>query len=66
MSNPIYEQMASKMNPGLMDQINQIKSIMKGDPNEHIQRLLNSGKVTQAQYDAAAKKAQQIMRMMGR
>lgn len=35
-----------------------------GDPNQMIQQMLNSGRITQAQYNAAASKAQQIMRML--
>ena len=35
-----------------------------GDPNQMIQQMLNSGRITQAQYNAAASRAQQIMRML--
>lgn len=35
-----------------------------GDPNQMIQQMLNSGRITQAQYNAAVNKAQQIMRML--
>jgi len=65
MSNPLYQQMMSNLNPGIMDQVNQIKNVMKGDPRQHIQNLLNTGKVSQAQYNQAVQKAQQIMRMLG-
>ena len=46
-----------------MQQLNQLKS-RGGDPNQMIQDMLNSGKVTQAQYDAAVKRAQQIQQML--
>ena len=46
-----------------MQQLNQLKS-RGGDPNQMIQEMLNSGKVTQAQYDAAVKRAQQIQQML--
>lgn len=45
-----------------MQQLNQLKS-RGGDPNQMIQEMLNSGRVTQAQYDAAVKRAQQIQKM---
>lgn len=45
-----------------MQQLNQLKS-QGGDPNQMIQQLMNSGKVTQAQYDSAVKRAQQIQQM---
>lgn len=46
-----------------MQQLNQLKS-RGGDPNQMIQQMLNSGRVTQAQYDAAVKRAQQIQQML--
>lgn len=46
-----------------MQQLNQLKS-RGGDPNQMIQDMLNSGKVSQAQYDAAVKRAQQIQQML--
>lgn len=45
-----------------MQQLNQLKS-RGGDPNEMIQQMLNSGRVTQSQYDNAVKMAQQIQKM---
>ena len=46
-----------------MQRVNQLKS-QGGDPNQMIQQMMNSGKVTQAQYDAAVRQAQQIMQML--
>lgn len=46
-----------------MQQLNQLKS-RGGDPNEMIQQMLNSGRVTQSQYDNAVKMAQQIQQML--
>ena len=46
-----------------MQQLNQLKS-RGGDPNQMIQQLMNSGRVSQAQYDAAVKQAQQISKML--
>lgn len=46
-----------------MQQLNQLKS-KGGDPNQMIQQMMNSGRVTQAQYDNAVKMAQQIQQML--
>ena len=46
-----------------MQRLNQLKS-QGGDPNQMIQQMLNSGRVTQAQYDQAVKMAQQIQGML--
>jgi len=62
MSNPLYQQMMPQNN--IMNQINQLKTMYK-DPNQVIQSMLNSGKVTQAQYNAAVQRAQGIARMLG-
>ena len=46
-----------------MQQLNQLKS-RGGDPNQMIQQMLNSGRITQSQYDAAVKRANEVMRML--
>ena len=46
-----------------MQQLNDLKS-KGGDPNQMIQQMLNSGRVTQAQDDNAVKMAQQISQML--
>ena len=45
-----------------MQRLNQLKS-QGGDPNQMIQQMMNSGRISQAQYDAAVKQAQQIAQM---
>ena len=46
-----------------MQQLNNLKS-RGGDPNQMIQQMMNSGRVSQAQYDNAVKMAQQIQQML--
>lgn len=46
-----------------MQQLNNLKS-KGGDPNQMIQQMLNSGRVTQADYDNAVKMAQQLQSML--
>ena len=46
-----------------MQQLNNLKS-RGGDPNQMIQQMMNSGRVSQAQYDNAVKRAQQIQQML--
>lgn len=49
----------------LMRQVAQIKKQMHGtDPNAFIQRLMQEGKVTQEEYNAAVKQVQDIQRML--
>jgi hypothetical protein len=51
-------------NNNFMQALMNLKRSFNGDPQEKIQELLNSGKVTQAQYNAAVQKAQTIQQMM--
>lgn len=57
------------MNPNMMNnfmqRLNYLKQNFKGDPNQKIQELLNSGKVTQEQYNQAVQQANQIKKMFG-
>ena len=64
MASDLFEQMGGGFNPtNFMSQLNQLKS-KGGDPNQMIQELLNSGKVSQDQLNSAVGKAQQIMQML--
>ena len=46
-----------------MNQLNQLKA-KGGDPNQMIQNMLNSGRVSQSQYNDAVRMAQQIQGML--
>lgn len=46
-----------------MQQLNQLKS-KGGDPNQMIQNMLNTGRVSQSQYNNAVRLAQQIQQML--
>ena len=63
--NPIYEMMAKKNQPNIIQQFNQFKQTFRGNPQQQVQNLLNSGKVTQQQYDEAVKRANQLKSMFG-
>ena len=67
MSNPLYGMMNNGQNMGnFCQRLNQLKQTFKGDPNEQIQKMLNSGQITQAQYNNAVRQAEQIRKMMGK
>ena len=65
MSNPLFQSMMGSRMGNLMQRIEQMKKMYPGDPNQYIQNLLNSGKVTQSQYNRAVQQAQQIQQMLG-
>ena len=48
----------------VMSNFNRFKSMFNGNPQQQVQQLLNSGKVSQDQYNAAVKKANELFKMM--
>lgn len=68
MSNPLFNMMGGNnpiQNP-MLQQLMQFKNSFKGDPRAQVQQMLNSGRVSQAQYDQAVQMANQIQKMMGK
>ena len=56
----------NQFNPNsFLQSLNDLKN-KGGDPNQMIQQMLNSGRISQSQYNAAVNRAQQIMKMLGR
>lgn len=68
MSNLLFQQMGGGMpNNGMAQMIqrfNQFRQAFQGDPRQQVQQLLNSGKVSQEQYNNAVQMANQLQRMM--
>ena len=67
MSNPIYMQMRQQAAGGnnMFQQFLRFRNSFSGNAQQQVQQLLNSGKVSQAQYDQAVKMAQQFQRLFG-
>jgi hypothetical protein len=66
MTNPLYNEFGpvqQGMPQDFMTRLNMLKQSVS-DPNAMIQQMLNSGKVSQAQVNAATNRAQQIMQML--
>ena len=67
MANPLYEQMmGGNKNGNFLQRFNQFRQNFSGNPQQQIQQMLNSGQITQEQYNLAVQQAQNIMRMLGR
>ena len=49
----------------VMQRFQQFQQMFKGDPKQQVQQLLQSGRVTQRQYDQAVQMAKQFQQMMG-
>ena len=63
MSNPLFNQYGNQNN--IIQQFNQFRNSFRGDPKEQIQQMLNSGKITQEQYNQAVQKANMLKNMLG-
>lgn len=73
MANQLFEQMGGGKLPGqlgqfqqMMSAFQQFKQNFRGDPQQEVQKLLNSGQMTQQQYTQLQQMADQMARMMGR
>lgn len=64
MSNPLYQQMGGGMPNNILQRFQQFRQTFQGDPRQQVQQLLNSGRVSQAQYNQAVQMAQQLQRLM--
>lgn len=64
MSNPLYGMMQNQSN--FLQKLQQFQRMLKGDPREQVQQLLNSGRVSQAQYNQAVQMANQLQKMLGK
>lgn len=62
--NPLYNEMQSN-NGNMLQRFQQFRQNFHGNPKQQVQQLLNSGKVSQQQYNQAVQMAQQFQRMFG-
>ena len=62
MSNPLFGMMNQQPN-NMLQRFQQFQRMFKGDPKEQVQQLLNSGRVTQAQYNQAVQIANQLQKL---
>ena len=61
--NPLFGMMNPQNN--LMQRFQQFQQMFKGDPRQQIQQMMQSGRISQDQYNKAVQMAQQLQRMFG-
>lgn len=64
MSNPLFDQFGNKGGNDFVSQFNQFKKTFNGNPQQIVQQMLNSGRITQDQLNQAMQKANQLMKLM--
>lgn len=60
MPNPLFNQLNPVPSNPMLKQLLQFKKSFSGDPQQMIQGMLNSGKISQAQLNQCAQQANQI------
>ena len=64
--NPLYQQMMPRgPQDNMLQRFMQFRQQFQGDPRQQVQQMLNSGRITQQQYDAAVQQANQFRQMLG-
>lgn len=68
MANNLYEAVGKNAkNDGFsqfMQEVKNLQQTFKGDPRQEVQKLMNSGQLSQAQFNQYAQMANQIMALM--
>jgi len=68
--NPLFNMLGGNMpNVGgpignLIQQFQQFRQGFTGDPRQQVQQMLNTGRITQAQYNQAVQLANQLQKIM--
>ncbi len=70
MSNPLYQTLGGNQSAGGMDEMlrafEDFRRGFRGDPKQTVQNLLNSGQMTQAQFNQLAQQANQLVKYLGK
>lgn len=68
MANQLFNVLGGQQqtNPmtNLVNQLNQFRQSFSGDPKQQVQQLLNSGRMSQSQYNQLSQMATQIQNML--
>ena len=71
MSNTLFNSLGGNKMSGqfgnmqnMIQRLNQFRSSFQGDPKQQVQQLLNSGQMTQEQYNKLSQMATQIQNML--
>ena len=63
--NPIYDMLQGTNMPPIVQQFLKFRQSFTGDPKAQVERMLQSGQISQEQYNAAVQRAQQLKQMLG-
>lgn len=58
--NPLFQQLGQQQPNNMMQQLQNFMRTFQGDPKAAVQQMLNSGRVSQQQYNQAVQIANQL------
>ena len=61
--NPLFQQMQGN---SLIERFKQFQQMFRGNPQQQVQQLLNSWRISQSQYNQAVQMANQLSQMLGK
>ena len=67
MANPLYNTMANQSNPmtDLVRQAREFRKQFNGNPRQEVERLLQTGQMSQSDFNRFSQIAQQVVQAMG-
>ena len=66
MANPLFDSFGNNPFQQIINEAKKFKETFSGNPREEVQRLLNSGEMTQEQFNQYSQIAQQVIQAMGK
>ena len=62
--NPLYQQMNNQPNSNIIQRFQQFKQSFSGNPQQIVQQMLDSGKISQERYNQAVQIANQLQNIL--
>lgn len=62
--NPLYQQMNNQPNSNIIQRFQQFKQSFSGNPQQIVQQMLDSGKISQERYNQAVQMANQLQNIL--
>ena len=62
--NPRYQQMNNQPNSNIIQRFQQFKQSFSGNPQQIVQQMLDSGKISQERYNQAVQIANQLQNIL--
>lgn len=61
--NPLFNQLNSQTNPlnNIVNSVKQLQQTFSGNPQQEVEKLMRSGRISQEQYNNAVRQANQLI-----